>query len=108
MGCVRPYDTLGRYGGEEFLIVAPSLDGSGALGLAERIRQAIESEPVSTSSGEVRVTASFGVAVSDHAKPLESDALLHLADEALYRAKDHGRNRSELSTDPELVKPGGG
>jgi two-component system cell cycle response regulator len=103
--CIRPYDTLGRYGGEEFLIVAPSLDGSGALGLAERIRQAIESEPINTDSVEVAVTASFGVAVSGHAKPFESNALLRLADEALYRAKDRGRNRSELATEAELASP---
>jgi diguanylate cyclase (GGDEF)-like protein len=107
VGCVRPYDTVGRYGGEEFLIVAPSLDGSGALGLAERIRQAIESEPISTSSGEVRVTASLGVAVSSRDKPLESDALLRSADEALYRAKDQGRNQSKLATELEFVRPAG-
>jgi two-component system cell cycle response regulator len=104
MGCSRPYDTLGRYGGEEFLIVAPSSDGLGTLALAERIRQAIESEPISTNAGVVRVTASFGVAVSGHAKPLESDALLRLADEALYRAKNHGRNRSELATETEAAR----
>jgi two-component system cell cycle response regulator len=107
VGCVRPYDTVGRYGGEEFLIVAPSLDGTGALGLAERIRQAIESEPISTSSGKVRVTASLGVAVSSRDKPLETDALLRSADEALYRAKDQGRNQSKLATELELVRPSG-
>ena len=107
VGCVRPYDTVGRYGGEEFLIVAPSLDGTGALGLAERIRQAIESEPITTSSGEVRVTASLGVAVSSRDKPLETDALLRSADEALYRAKDQGRNQSKLATELELVRPAG-
>jgi two-component system, cell cycle response regulator len=107
VGCVRPYDTVGRYGGEEFLIVAPSLDGTGALGLAERIRQAIESVPISTSSGEVRVTASLGVAVSSRDKPLESDALLRSADEALYRAKDQGRNQSKLATELEFVRPAG-
>jgi two-component system, cell cycle response regulator len=105
VACVRPYDTVGRYGGEEFLIVAPASDGPGTLGLAERIRQAIVAGPVSTDSGEVRVTASFGVAVSGSAKPLESQALLRLADEALYRAKDHGRNRSELATESELGEP---
>src|ERR1700736_4080307 len=101
VACVRPYDTVGRYGGEEFLIVAPASDGAGASGLAERIRKAIESKPISTDSGEVRVTASLGVAVSGHDKPFELHALLHLADEALYRAKDLGRNRSELATEPE-------
>src|ERR1700730_590574 len=104
IGCVRPYDTVGRYGGEEFLIVAPSLDGWGALGLAERIRKEIESKPITTDSVEVLVTASFGVAVSGHGNPLEPHALLLLADQALYRAKDQGRNRSELATEPELAR----
>jgi diguanylate cyclase (GGDEF)-like protein len=102
--CVRPYDTVGRYGGEEFLIVAPSLDGSGALGLAERIRKEIEFKPINTDSVDVPVTASFGVAVTVPGKPLEAHALLLLADKALYRAKDNGRNRSELATEPELAR----
>jgi two-component system cell cycle response regulator len=105
VACVRPYDTVGRYGGEEFLIVAPASDGPGTLGLAERIRQAIGAGAFITDSGEVRVTGSFGVAVSSTAKPLESQALLRLADEALYRAKDRGRNRSELAAESEVGGP---
>jgi diguanylate cyclase (GGDEF)-like protein len=94
--CIRPYDTLGRYGGEEFLVIAPSSDDRGTLGLAERIRKAIESSPATTDSGEVAMTVSCGVAVSQRESPSDPTALLHLADEALYRAKQHGRNRSEL------------
>jgi diguanylate cyclase (GGDEF)-like protein len=101
--CVRPYDSVGRYGGEEFLIVVPGSDGQGALALAERARKMIESAPVPAGAGPVQVTASCGVAVSTPEKPLDSYALLHLADEALYRAKDKGRNRSELAGEPDLV-----
>jgi len=101
--CVRPYDTVGRYGGEEFLIVVPASDRQGTLVLAERIRRAIESQPVTTEVGAVKVTLSLGVAVSDPAKPAESQTLLQMADEALYRAKDHGRNRSEVATNSELT-----
>lgn len=101
--CVRPYDTVGRYGGEEFLVVVPGSDGHGTLALAERIRKAIESEPVPADATPVRVTVSCGVAVSKGNKPLDSHALLHLADEALYRAKEKGRNCSELSGEPDLV-----
>ncbi len=94
---VRNYDTVGRYGGEEFLVVAPSTDGVGVLGLAERIRQAIEQSPVQTESGPLRITASCGAATCDCEHPLKPDALLRRADEVLYRAKGLGRNRSELA-----------
>jgi diguanylate cyclase (GGDEF)-like protein len=92
---VRPYDTVGRYGGEEFLVVAPSSDGEGTLALAERIREAIQSTPVTTEAGDVRVTASCGVAASIESNRLDAHTLLRLADEALYRAKERGRNRTE-------------
>lgn len=92
---VRPYDTVGRYGGEEFLVVVPSSDGEGALALAERIREAIQATPITTDVGDVRVTASCGVAASTEGHRLDPHTLLHLADEALYRAKERGRNRTE-------------
>jgi two-component system, cell cycle response regulator len=95
---VRPYDTVGRYGGEEFLVVAPSSDGAGAMVLAERIREAIQSTPVTTEAGAIRVTASCGVAATAGTALLDTHGLLHQADEALYLAKERGRNRSELAT----------
>jgi diguanylate cyclase (GGDEF)-like protein len=104
--CVRPYDTLGRYGGEEFLVVAPSSDIQGALVVAERIRQLIDSAPINTAAGPVRITVSCGISASVAGNMLDSQALLHTADEALYRAKEHGRNRSELANRPNLVPPG--
>jgi two-component system, cell cycle response regulator len=102
--CVRPYDTVGRYGGEEFLVVAPLSDAPGTMALAERIRMHIESAPVEAVVGSIRVTVSCGVAVSDGNTPIETEGLLHLADEALYRAKAQGRNRCELAT-AEAVLP---
>jgi two-component system, cell cycle response regulator len=96
-GCTRPYDTVGRYGGEEFLVVVPSADALGTLELVERMRVAIEAQPAATSSGDVRVTASFGVIANDSMSPIGSNVLLQLADEALYRAKEQGRNRTELA-----------
>ncbi len=104
--CVRPYDTVGRYGGEEFLVVLPRADGSAAVRVAERIRASIESEPFVTDSGTLTITASLGVAVSSDANPLEAKILLRYADEALYRAKALGRNRVELASDPEFIIPG--
>jgi two-component system, cell cycle response regulator len=95
---VRPYDTVGRYGGEEFLIVVPSSDSAGTHGLAERIRKAIEKTPVQTDAGEIPITASLGVAISNETTLFEPQALLQIADDALYRAKELGRNRAELAS----------
>jgi len=102
-GCVRPYDTVGRYGGEEFVVVAPSCDRSGAAVLTERILKSLRSAPIETDSGPVRVTVSCGIAVSTAIKSLDPQDLLHLADEALYRAKDRGRDRSEFAPEPQLT-----
>jgi len=94
-GCARAYDTVGRYGGEEFLTVVVSADESISLALAERMRIAIESRPFATDFGELHITACFGAAASSSASPTDPKSLLQLADEALYRAKVKGRNRSE-------------
>jgi two-component system, cell cycle response regulator len=92
----RSYDSIGRQGGEEFLIVLPNCDEQGSLRYAERIRTAIGQLSVETEAGPVRITASMGVAV---AGPIVDDiyTLLRDADEALYKAKRRGRNRIELA-----------
>jgi len=100
LASVRNYDTVGRYGGEEFLVIAPSSDGPGTLALAERVRQAIEDPAIPTEAGPVRVTASCGVAISEGEHAFKPDDLLRIADEALYRAKNRGRNCSELGAAP--------
>jgi len=100
---IRPYDTAGRYGGEEFLIVAPASDESGTMALAERIRISIESLPVEAEGGPATITASSGLAVSRGDSPLEPQILIHLADDALYRAKDKGRNRCEIASQPDVI-----
>jgi two-component system cell cycle response regulator len=103
MGCVRPYDSVGRYGGEEFLIVVPSSDAMGTMGLAERMRRAIEAKPMVTNSVSIAVTASFGVTASIDKSPLDAQEILRLADAALYRAKERGRNRVELARPEDLI-----
>ncbi len=106
VGCVRPYDTVGRYGGEEFLVVVPLSDASGTMSLAERVRRRIESTPVASDSGPIHVTISCGVAVCSGETSIEVQSLLYLADEALYRAKAGGRNRCELAAvDAVLPQP---
>jgi diguanylate cyclase (GGDEF)-like protein len=101
---VRPYDTVGRYGGEEFLVLVPSCDPEGAMKLAERIRESLHAQPIVADVGPVHITASCGVAASSIANPLDPQNLLRLADEALYRAKEQGRNRSELAANPVLIR----
>jgi two-component system, cell cycle response regulator len=103
MACVRPYDSVGQYGGEEFLIVVPSSDAMGTLGLAERIRRAMEAKPMMTNSIPIAVTASFGVTASVDKMPLDAQEILQLADAALYRAKERARNRTELASPADLT-----
>jgi two-component system, cell cycle response regulator len=88
---LRPYDVLGRYGGEEFLIVLPGCSLPEALGVAERARVSVCCEGIETSGGLLPITMSFGVATATgDARNL--DELISDADRALYRAKEAGRN----------------
>jgi diguanylate cyclase (GGDEF)-like protein len=96
---VRSYDFVGRYGGEEFLVVLSDCQPGDLLNAAERVRAAVENEPLLTETGELHVTASVGAVAS----PLGASAqqqLLKLADSALYRAKSNGRNRTEIAEAP--------
>jgi two-component system, cell cycle response regulator len=95
---VRPYDAVGRYGGEEFLIIAPGCDMPAAMSRAEGIRDAVGKEPVDTPEGMVPVTLSLGVTVAGGDKPTELEGLLRTADAALYEAKNRGRNQVVVST----------
>jgi diguanylate cyclase (GGDEF)-like protein len=93
---VRAVDCCARYGGEEFVLVLPQATGAGAAELAERLRRAIEMRPVRADGRQLRVSASFGVAVYPTPVTTRGD-LVAAADRALYRAKRDGRNcvRSE-------------
>ncbi|HEX9942611.1 MAG TPA: diguanylate cyclase [Thermoanaerobaculia bacterium] len=93
--CLRNTDLLGRYGGEEFLAVLPQVDLDAARMAAERLRQGLESSSVRVpGGGEVRITASFGIASRDELGDAQSgDLMVSLADRRLYEAKTGGRNR---------------
>jgi diguanylate cyclase (GGDEF)-like protein len=88
---VRPYDSVGRCGGEEFLIVAPGCGLAEAWDLAERVRNHIAGCSIMLAGSPVQVSLSLGIATGDSAA--DSEKLLHAADAALYQAKNAGRNR---------------
>ena len=88
---VRPYDNIGRYGGEEFLLVLSNCDTLGAVALAERLLQAVRKDSIVLAEGTVFVTLSAGVATSGIVQ--DAETLVGAADAALYRAKRGGRNR---------------
>jgi two-component system cell cycle response regulator len=95
VSAIRPYDSAGRYGGEEFLVVLPGTDAANALRLAERLRAAFDAEDLTTTEGSFHVTLSFGVATFDAEQDEDINPLIRAADEAMYRAKRCGRNRVE-------------
>jgi diguanylate cyclase (GGDEF)-like protein len=101
---VRAYDTVGRYGGEEFLLVVPECGIEGALHQAERIRAMFDREPLDLPDARLRVTISLGVASIEVKNSVDPDALIWAADQALYRAKARGRNCAEPATDAELMQ----
>ena len=90
----RHYDSIGRYGGEEFLLILPGCDLFQALPVAERVRCSVSAEPVSIGELNWPVTISLGVAAATPTT-VDAAALIAVADEALYRAKAKGRNRVE-------------
>ena len=92
---VRPYDSVGRYGGEEFLVILPGCDEPRAQIVAERLCCVVSREAILTDAVEISVTLSVGLALS--AQGETSERLVHAADRALYEAKRNGRNRVVVS-----------
>ena len=88
---MRTYDQVGRYGGEEFLVVLPNCDLEQATHQAERMRQRLVATPMMVDGREIKVSASFGVTVSD-GTDRGPELFVRVADEALYLAKAGGRN----------------
>lgn len=93
---MRPYDTFGRVGGEEFVTLAPGVDGPGLRDVLERVRRVVAAGPVVSAGHTVAVTVSLGGALWAGE---DGDALMARADEALYRAKGGGRNAVVLNGD---------
>ena len=91
LASLRQYDSIGRYGGEEFLIILPNVDLEETAWLADRVRVAIRSEPVMWNGSPIALSCSFGCTTA--IRGVTSDVLIRTADEALYAAKRGGRDR---------------
>ncbi|MEQ9360416.1 MAG: GGDEF domain-containing protein, partial [Rhodospirillales bacterium] len=99
----RPFDTLGRLGGEEFAILLPGADGESAMTVAERLRAVIAEAPFDTIDGPVDVTVSIGVAEAEDADQA-IEGTLGRADTALYHSKHAGRNRATKAPPIPIAK----
>lgn len=105
LSSIRTNDWVVRYGGEEFVIVLPETDSAGAAAAAEKIRAQCANSTVPTSTGNLRITASFGVVAlgpTSDSPAAVGESLLRQADAALYSSKRQGRNRVTLANDKAM------
>jgi diguanylate cyclase (GGDEF)-like protein len=93
---IRQYDSIGRYGGEEFLILFPGCSQDDCFAQADRLRRQLGQTEMAVNETSLRVTASFGVTIAMPGENWSQEALIRRADEALYVAKKSGRNRVEV------------
>lgn len=105
LDAVRSYDLVGRYGGEEFLIVLNSCDPNFAPGRAESIRKSISARPIVTEKGPLSLSMSFGVLLSAEWGPRSLEELMHEVDVALYQAKAAGRDCLRIARPAATAEP---
>jgi two-component system cell cycle response regulator len=91
---VREIDRVGRYGGEEFMMLLPGTVLDAAMTFAERVRKQVEANTFTFDGGSLKRTASFGVAAWPHPRIGDAEMLVRAADDALYVAKETGRNKA--------------
>ncbi len=94
---LRLYDKIGRYGGDEMLIVLPNCDQNNMAVIAERLRQVICTKKIKTNAGDLNITISLGGASTQNFNEISLDKLLESSDKALYLAKRRGRNCSVVA-----------
>jgi diguanylate cyclase (GGDEF)-like protein len=99
----RSHDIAARYGGEEFLLILPETNGSGAMVIAERVREEVESHRFNYEGKVHSVTISCGIAEINNEKDQGVAGLISVADQALYKAKETGRNRTVLGGVDEML-----
>jgi diguanylate cyclase (GGDEF)-like protein len=102
-GSIRPYDAIGRYGGEEFLIVLPACDPNVTEKQAERMRETLANEPMWFNEESQFVTCSFGATTWLPGSLSSEEALIRVADDALYAAKRQGGNRVVFLSCPGIL-----
>jgi two-component system, cell cycle response regulator len=104
LSAVRSYDSVGRYGGEELLLVLPNCEEVEAFAVAERTRLSVAEAPCRDGEQEIQVNVSMGLATTRTLGVFEAKSLIQAADAALYRAKHGGRNRCDVATAVDLGK----
>ncbi len=102
---IRQYDSIGRYGGEEFLILLTGCDEEASWAQAERLRKQLTHVHMSLQETSIGITASFGVTTALPGQSWTPEELIHKADEALYLAKRRGRNRVEFLSHDAQTPP---
>lgn len=101
---VRPYDIVGRYGGEEFLILLPECCVDEAMDVADRVRRSVSEAIFEIGDTAIPITISLGLTACDGKKPVNVDSLIRHADDALYQAKKNGRNRVIVSEEHASIR----
>lgn len=100
---VRPFDFVGRWGGEEFIIVVVNVDQTGLNAVAEKLRSLVERSRLDVGGAEIQVTISVGSVLANPTIPI--DELVERADQLLYQSKNFGRNRITGATDQPAWRP---
>jgi diguanylate cyclase (GGDEF)-like protein len=103
---IRPYDKIGRYGGDELLVVLPNCILSSVKDIAERLRKTVSMKKIKTEIGSIDVTLSMGGISSEDQTPLSAESLIKASDHALYQAKRNGRDCVVINKYNQIKKRG--
>jgi len=103
-GASRQYDSLGRYGGEEFMVVLPGTDAEEARDVADRLHHEVGNSPFDIGSQSINVSISVGYGTIPWMMDIEEESIIRAVDAALYRAKENGRDRVESIHDEDFQR----